>query len=50
MHCSQCGTTAHLTPSEHGDFCPTCTYRQNDRDQPGYGLAASTYGFLGEDQ
>jgi hypothetical protein len=49
VSCAQCGTrTGELTASIHGPLCPQCSYRQADHDEPGYGLAPSTYGFLDE--
>lgn len=51
MSCNQCGTrTRELQSTEWGDLCPLCAFRQNERDQYGYGLAASTFGFRGEDE
>ena len=47
LTCAQCGTrTRELFESIHGPLCPQCAYRQNEHDQAGYGLAASTYGFI----
>lgn len=49
MTCAQCGTTSpELTGSVHGQLCPQCAHRQNERDQYGHGLAPGTFGFLSE--
>lgn len=51
--CAQCGTTAPLTPSEHGDLCQLCAFRQAEfddaRDRFDH-LAPSTFGFRSEDE
>lgn len=49
--CAQCGTvTRELYPWELGPICAVCAHRQTERDELGYGLAPSTYGFRpGED-
>lgn len=48
--CAQCGTRMRgLVPSEHGLLCPQCVYRQAERDEPGWGLSAGTWGFDGEE-
>jgi DNA-directed RNA polymerase subunit RPC12/RpoP len=47
--CAQCGTrTREAYPSEDGTLCAPCAHRQNERDEYGHGLAASTFGFLSE--
>ena len=49
LTCAQCGTwTYTLYESIHGPLCPQCAHRQNEHDQPGYGLTPSTYGFTDE--
>lgn len=49
--CDQCGTRTHqLAPSVHGPLCQQCAFRQDEHDQPGYGLSATTFGFLSEEE
>lgn len=49
--CAQCGTrTRDLAMSVHGLLCPQCAYRQDEHDQPGYGLSATTFGFTSEEE
>ena len=51
--CAQCGTAAPLQPSEHGDLCQICAFRQsehdNARDRFDH-LATSTFGFRSDDE
>jgi len=48
--CSQCDTiTSELQEAEdYGFLCSRCAFRQEERSGHGYGLAASTFGFLSE--
>lgn len=47
--CEHCSTiTRDLTETEHGGLCPQCAYRQDERSEYGYGLSASSFGFLSE--
>ena len=50
--CDACGTTGPVVEvNEIGDeLCAQCSYRQQERDEYGHGLSASTFGFLGEDE
>lgn len=44
--CAQCGTaTRELYAWDLGPICAVCAHRQAERDEPGHGLAPSTYGF-----
>jgi hypothetical protein len=47
--CEQCFTiTAELTDTEFGPLCDRCLYRQEEHNEYGHGLSASTFGFLSE--
>ena len=50
--CDACGTTGPVVEvNEFGGWlCAQCSYRQEEHDQYGHGLSASTFGFLGEDE
>ena len=50
--CDACGDTAPIAMLHEfaGYLCDRCAYRQDERDEFGYGLSASTFGFLGEDE
>jgi len=50
MTCEQCGaTTSELYDSEnYGLLCSRCAFRQEEHSGHGYGLSASTFGFLSE--
>ena len=49
--CDQCGTSDRtLYPTEYGRLCDPCAYRQDERSEYGYGLSASTFGFLSESE
>lgn len=53
MRCAQCASTAHLTPTTHGDLCQVCAYRQAEHDNARDNfehLSASTFGFKYEDE
>lgn len=51
--CEQCGTVQPLTPSEYGDLCQRCAYRQamyDDARDNFEHLAPSTFGFRYDDE
>ena len=52
MECEQCGTvTDELFDSKvYGLLCSLCAHRQEERSEYGYGLSASTFGFLSEEE
>ena len=50
MTCEQCGNPATQMDDEYQALCDRCALRQEERSAYGYGLAASTYGFLSEEE
>jgi hypothetical protein len=48
--CDQCETYTRWLSGypPHGLLCPVCVARQIERDEPGHGLASSTFGFLSD--
>lgn len=53
MKCAQCGSRAPLTPTEYGDLCDPCAFRQaeyGDRRDSYSHLSPGTFGFLYDDE
>lgn len=51
--CEQCATVAPLTPTEYGDLCGSCAYRQHQRDEARDNfdhLSPASLGFASDDE